>query len=416
MPTSLDRRTFLRVGLSGAFGVSVTGVWHGDSFAQPQTDERSTILLWMNGGPSQLDTFDPKPGHANGGDVKAIRTTSSDISISQHLPQIAQQMQHLAVVRSVSSKEGSHERGRLLMHTGYLPTGTAPHPGFGAIVSAELGSEKATLPNFVSVNLPSVGPGLLGMQHAAFHVPKPEEGVPDALPPEHLTSARLNRRLNMLGALEGSFAKGGRGSEVLEHRAVYEKSLKLMNSPALKAFDLNQEKAGVREAYGKKPFGQGCLLARRLIEAGVRSVEVTLDGWDTHINNAGATKKLLEMLDPAMARLIAELAERNRLDKTLVAWLGEFGRTPKINVLGGRDHWPKGWSAVFAGAGIKGGRVLGRTSADGTEIVERPVTVPDLFASMCQAVGIDPAKEHVAPNGRPLAITDKGTVIKELFA
>ena len=410
----MDRRYFLRTCISSSAGVWVTCQLN-PLVAAEEKNERAMILLWMNGGPSQMDTFDLKPGTANGGSTRAIRTSASDIQISQHLPTLARQMHHVSLIRSMTTKEGSHERGRYLMHTGYLPLGATRHPSFGSIVSSELGQKASSLPNFVSVSLPSLGPGFLGMTHAAFHVPDPETGVPNAAPAAGVNDGRFNRRLSILGALEQSFAASRRGGPAADHFEVYQKGVRLMRSETLSAFETQREKEPVQEAYGKNPFGRACLLARRLVEAGVKCVEVSMQGWDTHTGNEKNTQELMASLDPAMGTLIQELADRGLLETTLVAWMGEFGRTPKINVLGGRDHWPKGWTAALAGAGVQGGLVVGKTSADGSEITDRPVTPPELFATFCHALKIDPAKENYTPTGRPIPIVNSGTPVKELF-
>ena len=389
---ALTRRAMLR---GSALGCA--SLWLSDSiFGQESrtANDGSIILLWMNGGPSQIDTFDPKPDHANGGNVKAISTKQAGIQISANMPKLAARMNDIALIRSMTTKEGSHERGRYLLHTGYLPVGATAHPSFGSIVSAELGSPSTSLPNFVSVTLPSQGPGLLGMPHAAFHVPDPKEKVPNAAPADGIDDKRFRRRLDMLGTLQNSFIGSKRGQEAKDHNEVYRKSVRLMRSRELRAFDLNVEKDAVREKYGQNEFDQGCLLARRLVEVGVRCVEVSLDGWDTHLNNTAKSKSLAEMVDSGYSALIDDLKSRRRLDNTLILWMGEFGRTPKINVLGGRGHWPNGWSVAMAGGGIKGGQVVGSTSRDGLKVTNRPVSVPDLFATAYHALKIDVEKEN----------------------
>lgn len=411
-----SRRGFLRVCLGGPLGVWLTASIGDDAFAAAaEGGHRAMVWLWMNGGPSHIDTLDLKPGHANGGEFRPIDTAAPDVQICEHLPQLAGQMNHVSLVRSMTSKEGSHERGRYFVQTGYLPAGATSHPSFGAIVSQELGDNKAAIPNYVSIALPSVGSGFLGMQHAAFHIPNPEAKPPNATPAAGINQVRFQRRLGMLKALEDGFIATRRGQEATDHFEVYQQSVRLMQARELAAFDLANEKDAVRDAYGRTPFGQGCLLARRLIEAGVKCVQISLNGWDTHLQNFTRNRQQMEILDPAYASLVRELSERGLLSTTLVACLGEFGRTPQINPLGGRDHWPKTWTAAVAGAGIQGGRVVGRTSADGMEVAERPVTVPDLYATFCQAMGIDPEKENFTPAGRPIAIANKGTAVAELF-
>lgn len=398
-------------------GVWLTSSMGDQVFAkEPGGDDRAMVLLWLNGGPSHLDTFDPKPGHPNGGEFRPISTSAGGVQICEHLPQLAKQMHHLSLVRSMTSKEGSHERGRYFVQTGYLPAGATTHPSMGSIISDVLGEEKSAVPNYVSVTLPSVGSGFLGMQHAAFHIPNPEAKPPNATPAAGVDANRFQRRLSMFKALEDGFIASRRGQDAKDHFDVYQQSVRLMQARELAAFDLANEKDAVRDSYGRTPFGQGCLLARRLIEAGVKCVQISLNGWDTHLRNFAKNREQMEILDPAYASLLRELSDRGLLSKTLVACMGEFGRTPKINPLGGRDHWPKTWTASMAGAGVQGGRVVGKTSADGMEVAQRPVSVPDLYATFCRAMRIDADKENYTPAGRPITIVNKGTAVHELFA
>jgi hypothetical protein len=379
--------------------------------------DRAMILLWMNGGPSHLDTFDLKPNHPNGGEFNPIRTSVSDIDICEHLPKLAKQMEHVALLRSMTSKEGSHERGRYLVQSGYLPLPNTVHPALGAVISDELGDSSSAIPDFVSVTVPSLGAGFLGMQHAAFHLPNPEAKPPNASLPPHVNDDRFRRRLGMLKSLEEGFIATRKTQDAKSHFEVYQQGVRLMQAKELAAFDLEQEKDSVRDAYGRTPFGQGCLLARRLVEVGVKCVQVSLNGWDTHLQNFSANRDQMGILDPAYASLLNDLSERGLLDNTLVVCMGEFGRTPKINVLGGRDHWPQTWSASMAGAGIRGGQVVGKTSPDGTDVADRPISVPDLFATCCQALRIDAEKQNHTAAGRPISIVDaNGMAVKELFS
>ncbi len=226
---------------------------------------------------------------------------------------------------------------------------------------------------------------------------------------------RFQRRLDLMKDLEEDFAAAGAKHAVTEHQSVYRGAANLISSPKLKAFDLSQEKGSTRDRYGRTAFGQGCLLARRLVETGVTFVEVELNGWDTHQNNFERTKTLSQQADKAFAALVGELKERGRLDKTLVIWLGEFGRTPRINSQQGRDHYPRAFSVALAGGGVNGGQVIGESSADGADVRSRRVTVPDLFCSFCHALKINPRKENIGPLDRPIKIVDGGSPIKELF-
>ena len=241
------------------------------------------------------------------------------------------------------------------------------------------------------------------------------EKVDDIEYPAQMDTYRFRERLKMLNNLEKDFIskRTGRGTEA--HEAIYKKADELINSPKIKAFELNEEPTKVREAYGMNRFGQGCLMARRLVESGVKFVEITLDGWDTHQNNFERVKELLNIVDPAFAMLIKDLSERDLLDETVILWLGEFGRTPKINQDDGRDHHPNGWSAVVAGGGTRGGQVIGSTDEDGIKVVTNPIGVPDLFASLCFALGINYQEENISRSGRPIRVVNEGSVIKDLF-
>ncbi len=415
----MSRRGFIKVGLGGLVGM-LFAEWLLQQPAIGQeasrSKARSVILLWMNGGPSQIDTFDPKPNSPNGGTFRPIRTRVPDLQFTELLPQLAEQADKLALIRSMVSQETNHQRAQYLLHTGYLPQGTVEHPSLGAIIAKELGDEHFDLPHFVSIRGPSFGAGFLGPVYNPLVVTNLSQPVENLLPPDFVTPERLEQRFFLLRYLEGKFTQLTLQDNQRQRLVAYEKAQRLMRSPLTKAFNLDEEPTSVMAAYGNTDFGRGCLLARRLVEAGVRFVEVYLDGWDTHQDNFTRTKRLCEVLDPAFATLLKELHERNLLDRTLIVWMGEFGRTPRINPNEGRDHWARGWSVVLAGGGIRGGQVIGATNEDGTEVVHRPITVPDLFATICHLLGIDPNKRYYTPNGRPVTIVNNGKVIPELLA
>lgn len=416
---AMDRRGFIRMGMGGLFSLMLAQWLDPTRQAHAQGVKgkaKACILLWMNGGPSHLDTFDPKPGAATGGPFKAIDTSAKGVQICEHLPQVAEQARHLAILRSLTSKEGNHDRAQYLLHTGYAPTASVKHPSLGAWVSKELGDPQFDLPNFVSVRGPSIGAGFLGVAYGPFVVQNPSQPPQNVAYPQNVNPTRFSKRLSAVEFLEKQFAQETGDEKVKERDDVYGKAIRMMHSPRLKAFDISEEPEAVRQAYGDSDFGRGCLLARRLVEAGVKFVEVVLDGWDTHQDNFTRTQNLCKQLDPAMATLIQELNERKLLDSTLVIWMGEFGRTPRINPNEGRDHYPQAWSAVLAGGGIRGGIAYGATSSDGTQVVEKPLTVPDYFATIAAALGMDPKKVYISNVGRPIAITDKGTPVAELLA
>ncbi len=416
---AMDRRGFIRVGMGGLFSLMLAQWLDPTRQAHAQGVKgkaKACILLWMNGGPSHLDTFDPKPGASTGGPFKAIDTSAKGVQICEHLPQVAEQAHHLAIIRSLTSKEGNHDRAQYLMHTGYAPTASVKHPSLGAWVSKELGDPQFDLPNFVSVRGPSIGAGFLGVAHGPFVVQNPSQPPQDVAYAQNVNQTRFSKRLSAADFLEKQFAQETGDEKVKERDDVYTRAIKMMHSPHLKAFNISEEPEAVRQAYGDSDFGRGCLLARRLVESGVKFVEVVLDGWDTHQDNFTRTQNLMKQVDPAMATLIKELNERKLLDSTLVVWMGEFGRTPRINGNEGRDHYPQAWSAVLAGGGIRGGIAYGATDSDGSRVIEKPLTVPDYFATISTALGMDPKKVYISNVGRPIAITDKGAPVAELFA
>jgi uncharacterized protein (DUF1501 family) len=428
----LSRRDWLKLSAAGVVASSVSGWLENlaDAAAAHPLRKRSCILLWMNGGPSQMDTFDLKPGHRNGGPFKEIATSAPGLKICEHLPKLARFGNKMAVVRSLSTKEGDHGRASYLLRTGYLPQGAIHHPTLGSLLAKELGRDGSPLPNFVSIapyrqfNAAAYGPGFLGPMHAPLiigentgaAVPAYDEAlkVQDLKPAGAVSGASLDARLGLLRDLERDFSTERPDAPPRSHKAAYDRAVRLMKTAASRAFNLTEEPAAVRDAYGRNLFGQGCLLARRLVERGVPFVEVTLGGvnggafgWDTHGNNFPAVKSLCEVLDPAWASLMKDLQERGLLDTTLIVWMGEFGRTPVINASQGRDHYPNAWSAVLAGGGIKGGQAYGRTSADGMTVEDKLTTVPDFLATACVALGIDPEKQNPTSNGRPIRIVDK---------
>ena len=406
----MDRRSFLKVATGAGMAALLPRLARAQQ-ASPAAKAKSIIVLWMNGGPSHLDTWDPKPGTKNGGPFKAIKTAQKDLMLPEHMPGLAKVADKLAVLRGLATKEGNHQRAQYLMHTGYAPNPTVVHPALGAWVSHELGPTASKLPAFVSLNGPSAGGGFLGPQHGPFVIPQA-----GALPTDVRAvtdDARFQRRLSLLDALEEDFEKRA-GPQVSERRALYAEATRLMSAPALEAFEIAKEPEAVRKAYGDTPFGKGCLVARRLVEAGVRTVEVVLDGWDTHQNNFERVQKLLGQVDPAMSTLVSDLEARGKLASTLVVWMGDFGRTPRINANDGRDHWPQAQACVLAGAGIKPG-TYGATNAEGEKPVGNGFGVPDVMATIVSLAGLAPSKELVSPVGRPIGVTDSGRVLHDVL-
>jgi uncharacterized protein (DUF1501 family) len=394
----------------------------------------------MTGGPTQTDTFDMKPGHANGGQFKEVATKVPGLRFSEHLPKLGEMSDRLAVVRSLSTKEGDHGRGTYVVRTGQKPLGPIQYPAIGSTLSKALGREDDAVPHYVSIspyrafNQAAFSPGFLGPRYAALTVgatdglqAQPQAAgsyaelkVDDLAP--GVDKSQFAGRVELWRTFESRFVANHRGSSPAAHQTVYERALKLMDSSAAKAFDLSAEPAAVRDAYGSGRFGQGCLMARRLIESGVSFVEVTLGslsqntfGWDTHVNNFNAVKSLSGELDAGWGTLMKELAERDLLDSTTILWIGEFGRTPTINPQGGRDHFPAAWTCVFAGGGIQGGQAYGKTSDGGEEVTENKIDVPDILATLCAAVGVDPEEKNISEQGRPIKIAE-GKAIREILA
>jgi hypothetical protein len=412
---AVSRRGFLcwtGAGAAGFVGLNWLDVLAVHA-AELRKARKACIVLWMAGGPSQFETFDPKPGMETQGPTGAIATAVPGIDIAEHWTRVAGVTRELAFIRSMTSKEGNHGRATYLLHTGYSPSGGIVHPGFGSVVAHELGSDDFDLPQFVSIQGQSAGPSFLGVKFAPFVVTDPNR------PPDNLASAvpggRLQRRLGLLQELEDPFARTGAAELVRDHHALYRQTAQMVLSPRVQAFDLTSEPDKVRDAYGRSGFGQGCLMARRLIEAGVTFVEVQSSGWDTHGNELPTLKKLIPPVDQGMAALLADLKTRGLLADTLVVWMGEFGRMPRINLTAGRDHFPAAFNMALAGCGVQGGQVIGATDKLGTEVAGRPVTVPDLFCTFCKALGIDPGSENQSNVGRPLKIVENGSPVSEVF-
>lgn len=384
--------------------------------------QKAAILLWMGGGPSTIDIWDLKPGATTAGPFQPIATSGNE-RICEHLPLVAKQMHHLAIVRSMSTREADHNRGRYYMHTGYVPNPAIEHPGYGSVVSYMMADQSKRLqleiPPFVAIGGSSVGPGFLGMAHAPFVVGSDGKvhNLPDLEKQNSAEVDRLAQRMRYLSVLERGFIKQERGSAATDHASILDRTVALLTSKQMSAFKIEQEKEATRERYGSSAFGKGCLMARRLVEQGVPFVEVDFDGWDTHSENFKAlSDRKLPELDKGMSALVSDLAERGLLEHTAVIWMGEFGRTPRINGNAGRDHWARSWSTVLGGAGIRGGMAVGRTSADGTEVESDPYTSQDLMATVCKALGIPLETTFTSRQGRPMKIANGGKVISELFA
>jgi hypothetical protein len=377
---------------------------------------RRLVVLFMVGGPSHFETFDPKPGSSAGGPTGVVDTTTAGVQIADTLPGLAKRMREICLLRGMTSTEGDHERARYFVHTGYKTQPTVMHPSIGSIVAHEKGKPEAELPEFVAIGGPAAGAGYLGVAHEPFVVQDPTKPIANLSMPAGLGEKRRDGRMDLLEKLNERFARA-RGKDIPEaQQAMFEKARRLMDSDKVKAFDLSGEDAKAKEAYGSGRFGQSCLMARRLLEAGVTAIEVQMGGYDTHDDNFNRMKALNREMDQGASALLDDLKSRGLLESTLVAWVGDFGRTPEITPTDGRNHYPRAFSTWVAGGGVQGGRVVGRTDERGATVVDGQVTVPDLHASFCHALGIDGSKEFTT-NGRPITLVDKAAkVVPGLFS
>ena len=419
----LTRRRFLSASLGASLGLALSGrallAQEGatQAGAVPGAGKaKRCVVLWMAGGMTQTDTFDPKPGHANAGPLKAIKTAAKGLELSEYLPRLAEQARSVSLIRSMATREGAHERARYLVHTGYAPSGTVDHPDVGSQLAVSLEDSKLDLPAYVSINGGAIGPGFLGVDYAPYVIGDPTRPVADLAYPAGVDAERFDRRRRLLEAIEKTFKRDHPGDETRGHTSVYAKADRMMHSPQLEAFDLSSEAAALRDAYGRNRFGQGCLMARRLLQRGVKTVQVQLGGWDTHQDNFTRVAALSAQLDAGFATLIADLRDKGLLDSTLILCLTEFGRTPRINQNDGRDHWANGWSVALAGGGVRGGRVVGATGEGGLKVAARPVTAADLRATIFHTLGVDLQGERWTAAGRPIrAVPEGGGVVRELF-
>lgn len=377
--------------------------------------QKACILLWLGGGAPTIDLWDLKPGTKVAGEFKPI-STAGGFQISDQLPLLAKQGNRFSLVRSMSTREADHNRGRYYLHTSYVPNPSVIHPTFGSIVSKELGESRKDLeiPAFVAVSGGSEGPGFLGMTHAPFVVNA--DGSIQNSNMGGMDKPRLAQRLAMMDVIETNFIKSKRGGSPQAHRDVYQKAVDLITTEQMSAFRVSDEPAALREKYGTTNFGRGCLLARRLVESGVPFVEVTMNGWDLHQNAFPQLKdRMLPELDKGFAALLEDLADRGMSDDVVVVCMGEFGRTPRINQNSGRDHWAGSWSIALAGGGLKSGIAVGETDDEGMSIKSGKSYVPgDVWATVAGVLGIPLDRKYVSTNGRPIHVTNSGIAIGEL--
>jgi uncharacterized protein (DUF1501 family) len=427
--TELSRRDLFRLAAAGVIAASPSGwLLPRVAFAADGkvTRRKACILLHMQGGVSQHHTFTVPEYKAEN---KQIPTTLAGVQFCEYFPKLAARMGDICLIRGMSTGNSVHERARVLMHTGYNPNGTVTYPSIGNIASCELGLDDAELPNFVSVYAGSDGlgsgplhrsvPAYLGARHAPVPVNDPARGI------ENLKTAVQRDLFDDSARLLDEFEARGQTARpslaAAAHRANYRKALQLLHSNKMKAFDLEAEPAQTHDAYGKSQFGKSLLLARRLVEAGVPFIEVTLDGWDDHGGAAKNIKRRAEYVDPAIAFLLADLKQRGLLDTTLVVFMSEFGRTPQLRDSGynqtlGAGHYANAWTTWMAGGGVKGGQVIGKVDAKGGEVTDRPVNAQQFLATMCRALEIDYHKEYVSKDGRPMTFLNKSTqAVEEAF-
>jgi hypothetical protein len=424
----LSRRHFINQAARTFFGVSAATLAGGNrALAVPGENTsklkqvptaRNVIYLYMNGGMSHMDTFDPKPKQADlMGLTETIDTNVDGMQFSNNLPLLARQADKMAVLRSMASTQGAHEQGNYYMHTSYTLRSSIRHPSMGAWLQKFQDRGNPSLPGTVMIGNESrhPGAGFFESRFSPLMISDPAGGISNVRMSPWFTEDRFNDRLDVARKLDRQFAETYDLKNVRAYNDMYTDAVKMMKSEELKAFDIDAEPAALREKYGTDRFGQGCLLARRLVEHGVRFVEVSFGSWDTHNANFTRVPDLCEELDAAMSTLLQDLEVRGLLNDTLVVLATEFGRTPDINQNDGRDHHPAGFSCVMAGGGIKGGQVHGSTDERGDKAVDSVVTIPDLNATIGYALGLPLDNVIYSPSKRPFTVADKGKPVTQLF-
>ncbi len=423
----LSRRTFVTKAAQSFLGVTALSQLGGKAFAIPGENTsplkqvptaRNVIYLYMTGGMSHLDTWDPKPDNAEVmGLTKTINTKVDGIRLAENLPLMARQADKLAIIRSMASTQGAHEQGQYFQRTSYTLRSSIRHPSMGAWLEKFQSRGNPTLPGSVMIGNDSrhPGAGFFEAKYAPLMINDPESGISNVRPNSWFTEERMTSRLGVAKQLDQKFAETYNVKNVRAYSDMYDDAVKVMKSEELKAFDLDAEPAALRDKYGRDRFGQGCLLARRLVEHGVRHVEVTFGSWDTHNANFTRVPELADELDAALSTLLQDLESHGMLNETLVVLATEFGRTPEVNANDGRDHHPTGFTCVLAGGGIRGGQVYGATDERGDKAVENPVTIPDFNATIGYALGLPLDQVIYSPTKRPFTIADKGKPVTQLF-
>ncbi|MFK7737296.1 MAG: DUF1501 domain-containing protein [Pirellulaceae bacterium] len=422
-----DRRSFMSAAAKSLLGVGCAGALTNSSLnsiasaaaVNPASGKaKSVIYLYMTGAMSHLDTFDPKPGTESAGETTPGKTRVPGIAISDKLPKLAYLMNGISLVRSLTTETGDHQQGEYMMRTSYKPLNSIRHPGLGAWATHVLGKENAKLPGNVLVGSGTGHPasGFLPASIAPVPVPNPARGLQNTESPKYITDDQFHRRMSLAKQFDSKFKQAYDSQLIDAYDATYREAIKLMSSSELQVFDIQKEKPEIREFYGNNKIGQGCLLARRLVEKGVRFVEVEYGGWDHHDNLYTRLPDMVTNLDNAIGALLRDLASKGMLDEVLVVVATEFGRSPKINENAGRDHHPGAFSGLLCGAGIQGGNVYGSSDAKGHSVDEDPVYPEDFNATIAKAMGLPLEEEFYAPNGRPFKICNNGEPIEDILA
>ena len=409
----MTRRRLMAASGATILGLSVSDLlaWTGNSH---EAKAKHVILFWNGGGMSHIDTWDPKPGRPTQGEFDPINTSADGIQISEIFPKLSRQMHNASLIRSIAGTQGAHGRAAYNVQTSYLPAGNLEHPGFGSVVSHEL-PRLGDLPAYISISGTARSASYLGQKCEAYYVANPGVKDPYLSFPEGIAELRGNKRLEALAKFNNRISGKKKDARLSATKTSIDEAVSLMRSPALEAFELSKVPQKTKDRYGDTAFGRGALLAKRLVETGVRFVQVNRGGFDTHSNNFPSMRTHGEIMDPALASLIEDLSESGLLESTLVMMVSEFGRTPRINDNAGRDHWPSVFSCFMAGGGIKGGTVVGSSDKDGAQPEDRPIQVADINCTLCHALGIDATKEVMTPLQRPMKLVDGGEPVLELF-
>jgi hypothetical protein len=413
-----SRREFMLRTAKTAFGVSVLTHFDQAFGASSPVQSgiggkaKSVIYLYMAGGMSHIDTWDPKTGETKGG--KDPIKTKAGFELGGYMTEMAKVADKISIVRSMSSKTGVHEAGSYVMHTGYDPRGTILHPTLGSWAQHFLGRSHKTLPSSVVIGAGEANAGFFPPALAPVPISSPDSGLQNVR--SSVGEDGLKKRMALMNEFDSSFREKFKSSDVKAYTEFYDETMNLLASSDLKAFSLSDVDSATKSLYGTGGFSKGCMLASRLVQSGVRFVEVRLGGWDMHNYVDQAMGRVGAEMDKGFAALITDLKNKGLLDSTLVIMGSEFGRTPRINENSGRDHYPKAYSTVFAGGGIKAGYIHGSTDKDGKEVTDKQATCQDFIATVGAAMGLPISEVVMSPSGRPFTVGDKGTAITELFA